>query len=132
MPPPKIATCSLFPMKISGAWVMEQTGRKMTLWKGNCYAHVEFRRDAILKLREKYPDAKKSSSTPESLPWRSADLADSVCSSTEKMIVYRKTDPAEKIKQSSPESENHDSSAMQKECPDKRSFFCRIAAFGPS
>ncbi len=30
-----------------GAWVMEQTGRPMTLWKGNCYAHVEFRRDAI-------------------------------------------------------------------------------------
>src|SRR6478672_1963376 len=25
-----------------GAWVMEQTGRKMTLWRGSCYAHVEF------------------------------------------------------------------------------------------
>src|ERR1019366_2958256 len=24
-----------------GAWVMEQTGRKMTLWHGSCYAHVE-------------------------------------------------------------------------------------------
>ena len=30
-----------------GAWVMEQTGRKMDLWKGNCYVHVEFTRDSI-------------------------------------------------------------------------------------
>ena len=41
-----------------GAWVMEQTGRKMTLWKGNCYAHVEFRRDQVLRLRAQFPDAK--------------------------------------------------------------------------
>src|SRR5512134_2513152 len=41
-----------------GQWVMEQTGRPMTLWKGNCYAHVEFRRDSVLKLREKFPEAK--------------------------------------------------------------------------
>src|SRR5437762_9722993 len=34
-----------------GAWVMEQTGRPMTLWRGNCYAHVEFRRDSLLKMR---------------------------------------------------------------------------------
>src|ERR1700749_5120444 len=40
-----------------GQWVMEQTGRKMTLWKGNCYAHVEFRRDAVLRMRAKYPAA---------------------------------------------------------------------------
>ena len=25
-----------------GAWVMERTGRKMDLWQGNCYVHVEF------------------------------------------------------------------------------------------
>ncbi len=31
--------------KTSAQWVMEQTGRPMTLWRGNCYAHVEFRRD---------------------------------------------------------------------------------------
>src|ERR1043166_7771812 len=37
-----------------GQWVMEQTGRPMTLWKGNCYAHVEFRRDAVLRLRERF------------------------------------------------------------------------------
>src|SRR5215475_11381127 len=37
-----------------GAWVMEQTGRPMTLWRGNCYAHVEFRRDSMLKMREAF------------------------------------------------------------------------------
>src|SRR3954463_4982893 len=41
-----------------GSWVMEQTGRPMTLWRGNCYAHVEFRRDMLLRVREAYPDAK--------------------------------------------------------------------------
>src|SRR5438094_5518984 len=33
---------------------MEQTGRPMTLWRGNCYAHVEFRRDQLLKLRRAF------------------------------------------------------------------------------
>src|SRR5437868_6650173 len=66
-----------------GAWVMEQTGRPMTLWKGNCYAHVEFRRDAILRLRKQFPDA-KIVVHPESLK-EVRDLADAVAS-TEKMI----------------------------------------------
>src|SRR5580693_8574443 len=34
-----------------GQWVMEQTGRPMMLWRGNCYAHVELRRDSLLKLK---------------------------------------------------------------------------------
>src|SRR3990172_9038826 len=37
-----------------GAWVMEQTGRPMTLWKGNCYAHVEFRRESLFRRSEKH------------------------------------------------------------------------------
>src|SRR5881392_561457 len=40
-----------------GAWVMEQTGRPMTLWRGNCYAHVEFRREALLRLKQAFPEA---------------------------------------------------------------------------
>jgi quinolinate synthase len=40
-----------------GAWVMEQTGRKMDLWKGSCYVHVEFTRDSINKIKAQYPDA---------------------------------------------------------------------------
>src|SRR5438105_5042003 len=77
-----------------GQWVMEQTGRPMTLWRGNCYAHVEFRRDALLRLRKQFPDA-KIVVHPESLR-EVRDLADAVAS-TEKMITYCKTDPAKKF-----------------------------------
>src|SRR5260221_5870344 len=34
-----------------GAWVMEQTGRPMTLWRGNCYAHVEVSHESISRIR---------------------------------------------------------------------------------
>src|SRR5436189_3064046 len=40
-----------------GAWVMERTGRKMDLWRGTCYVHVEFTTPSINKIREEYPDA---------------------------------------------------------------------------
>src|SRR4051812_426282 len=53
---PKEKDLLFVPDENLGAWVMEQTGRPMTLWRGNCYAHVEFRRDALLKVREAYPD----------------------------------------------------------------------------
>src|SRR2546421_9324043 len=39
-----------------GAWVMEQTGRPMTLWQGNCYAHVEFRPDSLLRMKQAFPN----------------------------------------------------------------------------
>src|SRR5881227_497747 len=38
-----------------GAWVMEKTGRKMDLWRGTCYVHVEFTARSIRKIREQYP-----------------------------------------------------------------------------
>src|ERR1700719_2482249 len=40
-----------------GAWVMEQTARKMTLWQGNCYAHVESTHASIMRIRQEFPDA---------------------------------------------------------------------------
>src|SRR5438270_5908348 len=40
-----------------GAWVMERTGRKMDLWQGTCYVHVEFTARSINRIREQYPDA---------------------------------------------------------------------------
>src|SRR5205814_5824305 len=100
-----------------GAWVMEQTGRPMTLWKGNCYAHVEFRRDAILRLRKQFPDA-KIVVHPESLR-EVRDLADAVAS-TEKMITYCKTSPAKRFVIVTESGIIH---RMQKECPDKQ-FIC--------
>jgi len=75
-----------------GAWVTEKTGRKMDLWKGNCYVHVEFTANAINKIKEEYPDAPVVAH-PE-CTYAVRILADEVCS-TEKMISYCKESPAD-------------------------------------
>ena len=54
---PKDKELLFVPDENLGAWVMEQTGRPMTLWKGNCYVHVEWTHAAILRIRQEYPDA---------------------------------------------------------------------------
>ncbi len=100
-----------------GQWVMEQTGRPMTLWKGNCYAHVEFQREQVLAAKRQFPDA-KIIVHPESLR-EVRDLADAVCS-TEKMITFCKNDPAKRFVIVTESGIIH---RMQKECPDKE-FLC--------
>lgn len=100
-----------------GAWVMEQTGRPMTLWRGNCYAHVEFRRESLLRMKERYPAAKVVVH-PESLA-EVRGLADVVCS-TEKMISFCKADPARQFIIVTEAGIIH---RMQKECPGKE-FLC--------
>src|SRR3954462_2067551 len=74
-----------------GAWVMEQTGRKMDLWQGACYVHVEFTRDSIHAIKEEHPDAKVVAH-PE-CTYAVRMLADEVCS-TEKMVGYCRNSPA--------------------------------------
>jgi quinolinate synthase len=74
-----------------GAWVTEQTGRKMDLWQGNCYVHVEFTRNSITKIREEYPGAVVVAH-PE-CTYAVRMLADEVCS-TEKMVTFCKASPA--------------------------------------
>src|SRR3954468_3974437 len=74
-----------------GAWVMERTGRKMDLWQGNCYVHVEFTARSIGKIREEYLDAVVVAH-PE-CTYAVRMLADEVCS-TEKMVSYCKQSPA--------------------------------------
>ena len=114
---PKDKDLLFVPDENLGEWVMEQTGRPMTLWKGNCYAHVEFRRDAVLRLREKFPAAKVVVH-PEALR-EVREAADAVCS-TEKMITYCQTNPA---KQFVIVTESGIIHRMQKECPGKE-FIC--------
>ena len=75
-----------------GAWVTEQTGRPMTLWKGNCYVHVEFTRQSIEKIRVEYPAAPVVAHPECTHAVRI--LADEVCS-TEKMVGYCKNSPAD-------------------------------------
>jgi len=74
-----------------GAWVMEKTGRKMDLWKGNCYVHVEFTRASIDRIKLSHPEAKVVAH-PE-CTYAVRLLADEVCS-TERMIGYCKESPA--------------------------------------
>ena len=77
-----------------GAWVTERTGRKMDLWQGNCYVHVEFTARSINKIREEYPDAPVVAH-PE-CTYAVRLLADEVCS-TEKMVTFCKNSPAREI-----------------------------------
>ena len=114
---PKDKDLLFVPDENLGQWVMEQTGRPMTLWKGNCYAHVEFQRDQILAAKKQFPDA-KIVVHPESLR-AVRDLADSVCS-TEKMITYCQTSPAQRFVIVTESGIIH---RMRKECPGKE-FLC--------
>lgn len=114
---PKDRDLLFVPDENLGAWVMEQTGRPMTLWRGNCYAHVEFRRESLLKVKEMYPEAPVVVH-PESLR-EVRDLADAICS-TEKMITFCKSSPAERFIIVTESGIIH---RMQKECPGK-SFIC--------
>ncbi len=117
---PKDRDLLFVPDENLGAWVMEQTGRPMTLWRGNCYAHVEFRRESLLRLKQSFPEAKVVVH-PESLR-EVRDLADAVCS-TEKMITYCKESPARQFVVVTESGIIH---RMQKECPGKQ-FLCAPA-----
>ncbi len=75
-----------------GSWVMEQTGRPMALWKGNCYVHVEFTRQSIEKIRLEHPGAPVVAHPECTHAVRV--LADEVCS-TEKMVGYCNNSPAD-------------------------------------
>src|SRR5437868_13033389 len=77
-----------------GAWVMERTGRKMDLWQGTCYVHVEFTARSINRIRDEYPNAPVVAH-PE-CTYAVRMLADEVCS-TEKMIAFCKNSPAREI-----------------------------------
>src|SRR5881394_1250497 len=77
-----------------GAWVMERTGRRMDLWQGTCYVHVEFTARSINKIREQYPDAPVVAHPECTSAVRM--LVDEVCS-TEKMIAFCRESPARAI-----------------------------------
>lgn len=96
-----------------GAWVMEQTGRKMDLWQGSCYVHVEFTQNSINKIKAEYPDALVVAHPECTTAVRM--LADEVCS-TEKMIDFCKNAPVKDIIVVTESGMLH---RLQKEAPDK-------------
>lgn len=96
-----------------GAWVMEQTGRKMDLWQGSCYVHVEFTRDSINRIKAEYPDALVVAHPECTQAVRL--LADEVCS-TERMVDFCKKAEVKNIIVVTESGMLH---RLKRECPDK-------------
>src|SRR2546425_11498555 len=96
-----------------GAWVMEQTGRPMTLWKGNCYVHVEWTHASITRIRREFPGAPLVAHPECTKAVRL--LADEVCS-TEKMVDYCQRSTSRQIIIATEAGMLH---RLQKECPGK-------------
>ena len=96
-----------------GAWVMEQTGRPMTLWKGNCYVHVEWTHANIMRIRQEYPGAPVVAHPECTKAVRM--LADEVCS-TEKMVAWCRQSAAPAIIIATEPGMLH---RLEKECPGK-------------
>jgi quinolinate synthase len=110
---PKDRELLFVPDENLGAWVMERTGRPMTLWKGNCYVHVEWTHRVITRIRGEHPAAPLVAHPECTKAVRM--LADEVCS-TEKMIGYCKASPAKAIIIATESGMLH---RLRKECPDK-------------
>src|SRR5213594_4973042 len=110
---PKDRDLLFVPDENLGAWVMEQTGRPMQLWRGNCYVHVEWTHASITRIRRQFPDAPLVAHPECTKAVRM--LADEVCS-TEKMVAYCKQSLAKAIIIATEAGMLH---RLQKECPGK-------------
>jgi quinolinate synthase len=110
---PKDKDLLFVPDENLGSWVMEQTGRPMTLWRGDCYVHVEWTHASITRIRREFPDAPLVAHPECTKAVRM--LADEVCS-TEKMVDFCKRTPAKQIIIVTEAGMIH---RLKKECPDK-------------
>jgi len=110
---PKDKDLLFVPDENLGSWVMEQTGRPMTLWRGDCYVHVEWTHASITRIRREFPDAPLVAHPECTKAVRM--LADVVCS-TERMVDYCKKSPAKQIIIVTEAGMLH---RLKKECPDK-------------
>jgi len=110
---PKDKDLLFVPDENLGSWVIEQTGRPMTLWRGDCYVHVEWTHASITRIRREFPDAPLVAHPECTKAVRM--LADVVCS-TEKMVDYCKKSSAKQIIIVTEAGMLH---RLKKECPDK-------------
>ena len=110
---PKDRDLLFVPDENLGAWVMEQTGRPMTLWRGNCYVHVEWTHAAITRIRDEFPGAPLVAHPECTKAVRM--LADEVCS-TERMVGFCRSSSARTIIIATEAGMLH---RLKKECPDK-------------
>ncbi len=111
---PKDRDLLFVPDENLGAWVMEQTGRPMTLWRGNCYVHVEWTHASISRIRREHPGAPLVAHPECTKAVRM--LADEVCS-TERMVDFCKRTAASHIIIATEAGMLH---RLQKECPGKQ------------
>lgn len=110
---PKDKDLLFVPDENLGSWVMEQTGRPMTLWRGFCYVHVEWTHSTLLRIRQQHPGAPLVAHPECTKAVRM--LADEVCS-TEKMVQFCKTHPSNTFLIATEAGMLH---RLQKECPGK-------------
>lgn len=75
-----------------GNYVLNKTGRDIVVWNGTCHVHEEFSLEAILMLKEEYPEAMVIVHPECELPVRM--IADFI-GSTSALIKFTKTDNAE-------------------------------------
>jgi quinolinate synthase len=101
------------PDKNLGMYIMKKTGRHMVLWDGACIVHEAFSIEKLLKLHQKFPDA-RIVAHPESED-HLLQVAHYVGSTTA-MINYVKKTEGEKFIIATEAGILH---AMQKEVPDK-------------
>jgi quinolinate synthase len=88
---PKDREILFVPDQNLGQWVIQKTGRKMRLWPGNCYVHIQFTQNTLFKLKQQYPGAKIVAHPECTNAVRT--MADHVCS-TEGMVKYCRESPA--------------------------------------
>src|SRR3989454_12247445 len=110
---PKDRDLLFVPDENLGSWVVEQTGRPMTLWRGNCYVHVEWTHATITRIRDQFPGAPLVAHPECTKAVRM--LADEVCS-TEKMVGFCRHSPARTIIIATEAGMLH---RLKKESPDK-------------
>ena len=110
---PKDKDLLFVPDENLGSWVMEQTGRPMTLWRGFCYVHVEWTHRALARAREEHPGAPLVAHPECTKAVRM--LADEVCS-TEKMVHFCKSHPSNVFLIATEAGMLH---RLKKECPGK-------------
>jgi len=110
---PKDRDLLFVPDENLGSWVIEQTGRPMTLWKGNCYVHVEWTHAVITRIRREYPDAPLIAH-PECT--RAVRLLANDAATTEKMVNWCRNHPAPAIIVATEAGMLH---RLEKECPGK-------------
>ena len=74
-----------------GNYILSKTGRDIIVWNGSCHVHEEFSLEAILKLKEEFPDAKIIVHPECELPVRM--VADFI-GSTASLLQFTKKDNA--------------------------------------